>query len=86
RQLADTLPEVLESRHGRLAELGIDFGVDTGGHIWMLEVNSKPGRSIFTYLRDDKARLAAVANPLRYADYLLRQTAAAPARSFSLKK
>lgn len=76
RQLANLLPEALESRHGRLAELGIDFGVDTGGHIWMLEVNSKPGRSIFTYLRNDKARLAAVSNPLRYADYLLRQAAA----------
>jgi hypothetical protein len=66
---------VLESCHGRLVELGIDFGVDLDGYIWILEVNSKPGRSIFTYLQDDKARNRALENPIRYAKYLLTQTA-----------
>ncbi|KPV57324.1 hypothetical protein QJ48_22905 [Paenibacillus sp. A3] len=73
KQLAVGLPEALESCHGRLAELGIDFGVDTDGNSWILEVNSKPGRSIFTYLQDDQAKQDALANPLRYARYLLRQ-------------
>ncbi|CAG7646638.1 Endospore coat-associated protein YheD [Paenibacillus solanacearum] len=73
-QLSADLPEALESRHGRLVELGIDFGVDIDGNIWILELNSKPGRSIFTYLRDDQARLEAAANPLRYARYLLHQS------------
>ncbi|MCZ8513440.1 YheC/YheD family protein [Paenibacillus filicis] len=72
-RLSELLPEALESNHGRLAELGIDFGVDTGGNIWILEVNSKPGRSIFTYLRDVKAQRASVDNPVRYAGYLLQQ-------------
>ncbi|TVY07414.1 YheC/YheD family endospore coat-associated protein [Paenibacillus cremeus] len=72
-RLALQLPEALESRHGRLAELGIDFGVDTGGNIWILEVNSKPGRSIFTYVQDHHGRHEAIANPIRYARFLLTQ-------------
>ncbi|WP_282936946.1 YheC/YheD family protein [Paenibacillus sp. RC67] len=72
RSLSKQIPEALEQSHGRLAELGIDFGVDITGHIWLLEVNSKPGRSIFTYLQDKKARNNALANPIRYARYLLR--------------
>lgn len=71
--LSEELPIALESCHGRLVELGMDFGVDQDGNIWILEVNSKPGRSIFTYLQDDQAKLAALANPLRYARYLLQQ-------------
>ncbi|WP_284641160.1 YheC/YheD family endospore coat-associated protein [Paenibacillus silviterrae] len=74
-RLSELIPDVLESCHGRLVELGIDFGVDLDGYIWILEVNSKPGRSIFTYLQDDKARNRALENPIRYAKYLLTQTA-----------
>jgi len=37
-----------------------------------LEVNSKPGRAIFSYLHDKKARFNALANPIRYARYLMR--------------
>ncbi|AMA73987.1 MULTISPECIES: YheC/YheD family protein [Aneurinibacillus] len=64
------LPPFLESKHGRLVELGIDIGVDRGGKVWLIEVNSKPGRASFrriensTYYRD--VRL----NPLRYTHYL----------------
>ncbi|MBE1441365.1 YheC/YheD family protein [Paenibacillus sp. OAS669] len=72
KKLSKQIPEALEQSHGRLAELGIDFGVDTSGHIWLLEVNSKPGRAIFSYLHDKKARFNALANPIRYARYLMR--------------
>ncbi|OXM84257.1 YheC/YheD family protein [Paenibacillus rigui] len=72
--LSKRIPEALETYHGRLAELGIDYGVDTQGRIWILEVNSKPGRSIFTYLHDDQARYNAVVNPVRYARYLMQQS------------
>ncbi|SDC08226.1 YheC/D like ATP-grasp [Paenibacillus sp. UNCCL117] len=71
-RLCEIVPEALEAGHGRLAELGLDFGIDRGGHIWLLEANSKPGRSIFTHLHDERAQLAAASSPLRYADYLLR--------------
>ncbi|WP_081823955.1 YheC/YheD family endospore coat-associated protein [Paenibacillus sp. UNC451MF] len=72
KRLSKEIPVALEQSHGRLAELGIDFGVDITGHIWLLEVNSKPGRSIFSFLQDKKARYNALANPIRYARYLLR--------------
>ncbi|WP_159881605.1 YheC/YheD family endospore coat-associated protein [Paenibacillus puerhi] len=70
-QLCIWVPEALEAGHGRLAEVGLDFGIDTDSRIWLLEANSKPGRSIFTYLRDEQALSASLASPLRYADYLL---------------
>jgi hypothetical protein len=38
-----------------LGELGLDIGIDRNGRIWLFEVNSKPGRSIFSHpaLRTD---------------------------------
>ncbi|WP_243633232.1 YheC/YheD family protein [Paenibacillus xerothermodurans] len=73
-ELSMQIPEALERRHGRLVELGIDFGIDTQGRIWILEVNSKPGRSILTRLNDNKARMNGVLNPIRYARFLIRQS------------
>ncbi|NOU92310.1 YheC/YheD family protein [Paenibacillus sp. LMG 31456] len=73
-ELSTLIPTALEKYHGRLAELGIDFGIDNEGNIWILEVNSKPGRSIFTYLQDNQARLNALTHPIRYARYLLQTT------------
>ena len=47
RWLAAVVPPHIERHHGRLLELGLDVGIDTDGRIWLLEVNSKPGRSVF---------------------------------------
>jgi hypothetical protein len=74
RVLSGQIPEALEQHHGRLAELGLDFGIDRDGHIWILEVNSKPGRSVFTYLQDDNARMNALLNPIRYTRFLLQRS------------
>ncbi|MFD0692479.1 YheC/YheD family protein [Paenibacillus sp. GCM10027628] len=71
--LSRLIPTVLETYHGRLAELGIDVGIDTSGHIWILEVNSKPGRTIFVHTRDEEARYKSMANPIRYAGFLLHK-------------
>lgn len=76
-RLSTLIPAALERHHGRLAELGIDFGVDIDGRIWILEVNSKPGRSIFSYLRDTAAQYKALANPIQYARYLIRSSGTA---------
>ncbi|MCG7217871.1 YheC/YheD family protein [Paenibacillus mucilaginosus] len=70
-RLAAELPEALEAGYGRFAELGIDFGVDRDGRLWLLEVNSKPGRSVFTLLGDARAAEAALLRPLQYAASLL---------------
>jgi YheC/D like ATP-grasp len=40
-----------EAKGMDLGELGLDMGIDTHGHVWMFEANSKPGRSIFKHAR-----------------------------------
>ncbi len=76
-QLYDTISKlslriasVLEKNHGRLVELGIDFGIDKSGRLWVLEVNSKPGRSIFRRLGDKNAQKSSIIGPIQYARYL----------------
>lgn len=69
--LSTRIPVYLESHVGRLAELGIDFGVDRQGRIWILEVNSKPGRSSFFRIGDYKSARKSIENPIGYARYLL---------------
>lgn len=71
--LSSRIPPVLEAHHGRLAELGIDLGIDTSGRIWILEVNSKPGRTIFERLHNKTARTKSIANPIHYAGFLLHK-------------
>ncbi|MNJ52792.1 Endospore coat-associated protein YheD [compost metagenome] len=71
RNLSHDIPEHLESNFGRLAELGIDFGVDRTGHVWILEVNSKPGRSSLFRIGDMQGARKSVENPIQYARYLL---------------
>ncbi|RUT29678.1 YheC/YheD family protein [Paenibacillus zeisoli] len=74
RRLSAEIPEYLESCFGRLAELGIDFGVDRKGRVWIIEVNSKPGRSAFFQIGDPRSARKSVENPVMYARYLwLRQ-------------
>ncbi|CAM5795523.1 MULTISPECIES: YheC/YheD family endospore coat-associated protein [Brevibacillus] len=46
RSVALKLSQLLEqSLSGHYAELGIDLGVDVRGHVWLLEVNSKPSKT-----------------------------------------
>lgn len=71
--LSKHIPSILESYHGRLAELGIDLGIDTSGRVWILEVNSKPGRTIFARLHNERARTKSIANPIHYAGFLLNK-------------
>ncbi|MFK7697780.1 YheC/YheD family protein [Paenibacillus sp. HJGM_3] len=74
QHIAIQIPAVLEQHHGRLAELGIDLGIDASGTVWILEANSKPGRSAFDRLSDPTSKLASVRNPILYARYLLDTT------------
>ncbi|WP_310549777.1 YheC/YheD family endospore coat-associated protein [Paenibacillus glufosinatiresistens] len=80
REAAAGLPPLLEAGFGRLGELGLDFGIDPGGRIWLLEANSKPGRTVFRLTGDTEAERRAAENPLRYARCLLqsRRPAAFP--------
>jgi len=82
RQLAEEaalLPPLLEAACGRLGELGLDFGIDGGGRITLLEANSKPGRTVFRLTGDCRAEKLAAENPLRYARHLLLVNRRVPA-------
>lgn len=46
KQIALALEETTE---GRLGELGLDMGLDADHHVWLFEVNAKPGRHIFQH-------------------------------------
>lgn len=50
-------------------ELGIDLAIDTAGHIWLLEVNSKPSKNDNTPLAEGKIR-PSVRMMIQYARYL----------------
>ncbi|MBM7565408.1 YheC/YheD family protein [Paenibacillus sacheonensis] len=58
----------LEQHFGRLAELGLDYGLEPHGRLWLLEANAKPGRQSFD--GDHAAAGTAVRRPLDYAKLL----------------
>jgi glutathione synthase/RimK-type ligase-like ATP-grasp enzyme len=72
-QVVGLLPPFLEEHHGRLVELGIDIGIDKEGHVWIIEVNSKPGRTVFRHIADRVARIRSIAQPVKYAHYLMHE-------------
>jgi hypothetical protein len=63
----------LESKYGRFAELGLDYGIDQSGLVWLLEANSKPGRSSFRAIGDPLAMRHSIERPLLYAALLSRR-------------
>lgn len=70
RHYSQYIPTAIEERHGRLIELGLDFGIDRDRKLWLLEANSKPGRSVFTQTGDRVASTLAVEMPILYARYV----------------
>lgn len=42
RHLTKASTELLERRFPGIGQLGYDYGIDRNGHIWMLEVNTRP--------------------------------------------
>jgi glutathione synthase/RimK-type ligase-like ATP-grasp enzyme len=72
QKLSIQICSALEEKHGRLVEVGVDFGVDRDQNIWLLEANSKPGRSVFRVIKDPIARKASVEKLVEYAGTLLR--------------
>jgi hypothetical protein len=67
--LALRIAQIIDSKAQTLGELGLDFLVDTGGKVWFLEANPKPGRRSFREISQD-LRQAAVSRPMEYACYL----------------
>ncbi len=66
------LPPILEENFGRLFELGLDIGISDNGSVWLLDINSKPGRKVINFSSPlKKAHLLQA--PLNYLNYLEQQ-------------
>ncbi len=72
-KLSSTIHSYIESLHGKLFEVGLDIGVDRQGNIWIIEVNSKPGRRVFELLHDKEKVLKSLSQPILYTEYLMKQ-------------
>lgn len=74
KKISTLVPKIIEENHGPLLELGLDIGIDRQGSVWILEVNSKPGRSIFIQTGEKEIRRRSVQLPVSYAHTLLRSS------------
>ena len=70
RTVALEAARTLENSIGPVGEMGVDIGVDRDGHIWFIEANLKPGRQVFSLLRQTRTRMMTIYKPLLYARYL----------------
>jgi glutathione synthase/RimK-type ligase-like ATP-grasp enzyme len=71
--LAVRVAEVMSQRAGPLCDLGLDMGVDVNGKVWLIEVNSKPGRTVFLRMGDREGRRRVVQTLMEYARYQIDQ-------------
>lgn len=61
--------EVLENELGGFGEIGLDIGIDVDGNIWIVEINSKPSRKVFS--KDQLSlKTKSIELPMDYASYL----------------
>ena len=67
------LADYLESKFGKLCELGMDIAVDPKGNVWLLEVNPKPSREVFRKIGQALIYQKAVTRPLEYALWMMKQ-------------
>ncbi|ETI66051.1 YheC/YheD family endospore coat-associated protein [Neobacillus vireti] len=64
-----SLPPLLEKEFMSLFEIGVDIGIAKNGSIWVLDINSKPGRKVLLQTRPD-LKDSIHLNPLLYGKYL----------------
>jgi hypothetical protein len=67
------LAPYLETKFGKLCELGIDIAIDPKGHVWLLEVNPKPSREVFRRIGEKDTYRKAIIRPLEYALWLMQE-------------
>ncbi|WML38637.1 YheC/YheD family protein [Neobacillus sp. OS1-2] len=63
------LPVILEKEFLPLFEIGVDIGIAKDGSIWILDLNSKPGRKVLLQTRPELQKTLCQA-PLLYGKYL----------------
>lgn len=67
-----SLPPYLEQQFGPLFELGLDIGVTGDGAVWIIDMNSKPGRKIVTETAPHESE-TLYHSPLRYCQFLAKE-------------
>ncbi|MEH7012740.1 YheC/YheD family protein [Neobacillus niacini] len=67
--ITTNLPKILEREILPLFEIGIDIGMAKNGALWILDVNSKPGRKVVLQTEPDLEETLFLA-PLLYGKYL----------------
>jgi len=73
-RIALYIPSYLEKIYNKqLFELGIDLAVDRHGQVWIIEVNNKPGKTIFQQLNDPILDEKSKRLPVLYAHSLLKR-------------
>jgi len=63
------LPKLLEKEFLPLFELGLDIGCAKNGSLWILDVNSKPGRKVLLETNPELKDILSIA-PLLYGKYI----------------
>lgn len=74
KTIIKNLPLLLEDAYKPLFEIGVDIGVARDGAVWVLDVNSKPGRKTIIHAVPDKQE-AIYSAPLQYCTFLSKQSA-----------
>jgi hypothetical protein len=67
--ILDKLPKLLEQKFLPLFELGIDVGLAKDGSIWILDINSKPGRKVVLSTSPELEETLFTA-PLLYGNFI----------------
>jgi hypothetical protein len=65
--------QTLEQVYGTFGEIGIDFGMDNDGKIWLIEANSRSAKVSLMKAYDEKTFHRAFVNPLEFAKYMYEQ-------------
>lgn len=72
-RLAHLVANHVEKQFGSMCELALDIAVDGTGSIWLLEINPKPAREVFSRIGERDTYHTAVERPIEYASYLLKK-------------
>lgn len=70
QSMAILIATSLEESIGSFGEVALDIGLDVHGRLWLIEVNSKPGRKTFQLVGSRQTRVNTLLRPLEYARYL----------------
>lgn len=68
QEIGITAAEVLEKKLGTFCEIGLDIGIDKDKNVWIIEINSKPSRKVFSKDQLNLKKLS-IRKPIDFAAY-----------------